>query len=127
MNKANTGMGVYCTSNNLMASRKIVLIFCVLLSCVTCGKIELGPPISSFDDVCVVDNGNAGNASDIEVNLDTKRNAELVSEYRFFMIKEENRSSFTIDDAIQLTSNQFHTFVPGDVVKIMGASWWECF
>ncbi len=120
MNMANHRKIVYCTVSNGLVSSKVAFVFCLLLSCVTCGKIELGPPISSFDQICVVDNGNTGNASDIEVNLDSKRDAEHVSEYRFFMLKEKDRSNFTIDDAEQLRVDRFHAFVPIDVIKIMG-------
>lgn len=113
------GIGMHVNQLNPIKIKKLIFFICAL-TMVKCAKIELGPPITAFVDICISDNGNSGNGSDVEVNLEGQLNIEHVSEYRFFMMKRSAQSSITLAEAESLSPDNYHIFFPSDVIKIRG-------
>ena len=101
---------------------KIVLIlvpfFAILNSC----EKTVAPQIQGITEIVVSDNGNAGDASDIEVNFKEQSEQSNILEYRVFLVKSENVNSFTVEEALELSANQYQASSPEDIFPVRGIS-----
>lgn len=96
----------------------VFLIATLLYSC-----SELEPEaslrsLSNISDIIVLDNGNAGDASDIEVNFTKQEKTDEILEYRVFMTKTEVSNTFGLKEA--QTSTAYGRAMPEDVFLVEG-------
>ena len=59
-------------------------------ACSDTGEEETLSPIDNVSNITVQDNGNSGNASDIEVNFRKQTETTEIREYRVFLSKTNN-------------------------------------
>ena len=87
-------------------------------ACSDTGEEETLSPIDNVSNITVQDNGNSGNASDIEVNFRKQTETTEIREYRVFLSKTNNAASFDIK--VAQNSIAYESALPEDIFPVQG-------
>ena len=82
-----------------------------------------GPSLEKVKNIVVQDNGNVNDASDIEVNFDEQIDQSNIAEYRVMAIKAESANAFSVDDAVQLSTDRYGSVTPANIFPLKGLSY----
>lgn len=95
----------------------LLLILAGFISCEeNVSPIDLAP----VSEIIVADNGNEGNASDIEVNFKKQLDLNPIKEYRLFAVKETKASSFDLTSADALSSDFYTSITTTETFPVKG-------
>ncbi|MEL6256883.1 MAG: SMP-30/gluconolactonase/LRE family protein [Bacteroidota bacterium] len=78
--------------------------------------VDFGP----VSEIVVMDNGNIGNASDIEINFKKQLDLKNIGEYRIFAIKAASASSFTLEMANDMASDRYTSIRTDETYPVKG-------
>ncbi|MEL6717193.1 MAG: hypothetical protein AAFP82_00595, partial [Bacteroidota bacterium] len=73
----------------------------------TCIDESALPNIEAIQEIEAQDNGNRGNASDIEVFFRKQFETNNIEEYRIFAIKTDKADAFTVEDAQEMATERY--------------------
>ena len=98
----------------------LTLIGAVLLQIACSESVEEQPlqSLANISEIKVLDNGNSGNASDIEVNFEKQAETNDVLEYRVFLTKSAVATSFDLSSA--QSSSSYERATPDDIFTVQG-------
>lgn len=99
------------------------LIITLILT--SCANNEDPLPIDLVTDIIVSDNGNEGNASDIEVNFTKQIPTENIREYRVFLVKSSLLNNISEDEINSLTEDRYASAMPEEVFPVQGIMFTE--
>jgi len=105
-----------------ITSRTTIYYFSLFVLSVfaSCSKSEPADSLSNVSKIIVADNGNSGNASDLEINFQKQFDTKNILEYRIFLIKAENLKSFNQEIAEQITDEGYESVLPDNIYPIKG-------
>lgn len=99
----------------------LLLLFCTLLYPACEG--EDFPASTTLDpviNILVLDNGNNGNASDIELNFMQQRSTAEVKEYRAIALKKDQAASFDLAKANGISPDNYTKIAVDEVYPVKG-------
>ena len=90
---------------------RLLLRFLPVLFFIACGSdnndaLPDEPVLAAPSSLDLRDVANAGNAADFECSFTKPSDLSLIEEFRIFVVKSENRTSFDSLAAIQISSNK---------------------
>jgi len=100
-------MTIKHTMNNHRIYLLLTSILILSFSLWNCSDENALPAIEVIKDIEAQDNGNRGNASDIEVFFRKQFETNNIQEYRIFAIKSDKASVFTLEDANAMPSEKY--------------------
>ena len=98
----------------------IILVLAIVILAISCQEEVILTQLDGVSEIIALDNGNNGDGSDIEVNFRKQPVSDAVGKYRVLILKNTAASSFTLDQALSATSNQYEEEITDEVFPLRG-------
>ena len=99
---------------------KYLFLLFIIISLLSCSSNSNRAEFIPIKNIVILDNGNTGNGSDIEINFDKQLSPQGILEYRVYLIPTELSTSFDIETVEDLGPELYTSSQYADVYPIKG-------